>query len=82
MAIHRLAGLQAEGLGAWAPPAAGWLSPGFAGLNVIARRVLDRAAVDLLPDVVKVVAFAQGCHHCHYASRLHEPEATELPIHI
>ena len=54
-----LAGLEAEGLGAGAPPAAGRLSAAFAGLDVVAGRVLGRAAVDLLPDVVKVVALAQ-----------------------
>jgi hypothetical protein len=64
-ALDRLAGLQAEGLGAEAPPAARWLSPGLAGLDVIAGRVLGRAAVDLLPDVVQVVALAQGCYNCH-----------------
>ena len=40
--------------------AAGRLSAGFAGLDVVAGRVLGRAAVDLLPDVVKVIALAQG----------------------
>ena len=59
-ALDRLAVLEAEGFGAWAPPAAGWLPAGLAGLDVIAGCVLDRAAVDLLPDVVKVVALAQG----------------------
>ena len=58
-ALDRLAGLEAEGLGAGAPPAAGRLAAGFAGLDVVAGRVLGRAAVDLLPDVVKVVALAQ-----------------------
>ena len=59
LALDRLAGLEAEGLGAGAPPAAGRLSAAFAGLDVVAGRVLGRAAVDLLPDVVKVVALAQ-----------------------
>jgi len=59
LALDRLAGLEAERPGAGAPPAAGRLPSGFAGLDVIAGRVLDRAAVDLLPDVVKVVALAQ-----------------------
>ena len=59
-ALDPLAGLEAEGLGAGAPPAAGRLSAGLAGLDVVAGRVLGRAAVDVLPDVVKVVALAQG----------------------
>ena len=58
-ALDRLAGLEAEGFGAGAPPAAGRLAAAFAGLDVVAGRVLGRAAVDLLPDVVKVVALAQ-----------------------
>jgi hypothetical protein len=41
------------------PPAAGWFSPALAGLDVVADRILGRAAVDLLPDVVKVIALAQ-----------------------
>ena len=63
--LDYLAGLQAEGLGAWSPPAAGWLSPGLAGLDVIAGRVLGRAAVHLLPDVVKVISLAQGRYYRH-----------------
>ena len=59
LALDPLADLQAERLGAGAPPAAGRLSSGFAGLDVVAGRVFGRAAVDLLPDVVKVVALAQ-----------------------
>ena len=58
-ALDPLAGLEAEGFGAGAPPAAGRLSPALAGLDVIAGRVLSRAAVDVLPDVVKVVPLAQ-----------------------
>jgi hypothetical protein len=65
LAFDGLAGLEAEGLSAWSPPAAGWLSPALTGLEVIAGRVLDRAAVDLLPDVVQVVSLAQGRYHCH-----------------
>ena len=59
MAFDRLAGLEAEGFGAGAPPAAGRLASGFAGLDLVAGRVLGRAAVALLPDVVQVVAFGQ-----------------------
>ncbi len=58
-ALDGLAGLEAERSGAGSPPAAGWFSPGLAGLDVVASRVLGRAAVDLLPDVVKVIALAQ-----------------------
>ena len=65
LALDRLAGLEAEHPGAGAPPAAGRLSAAFAGLDVIAGRVLGRAAVDLLPDVVQVVSLAQRCNYCH-----------------
>ena len=60
-ALDDLPRLESQGLGARAPPAAGWLSPGLAGLDVVADRVLGRAAVNVLPDVVKVIALAQGC---------------------
>ena len=53
-------GLEAERSGAGAPSAAGRLSSGFAGLDVVAGRVFGWAAVDLLPDVVEVVALGQG----------------------
>jgi hypothetical protein len=61
LALDTLAGLEAEGFGAGAPPAAGRFSPTLAGLEVVAGRVLRCAAVDVLPDVVKVVALAQCC---------------------
>ena len=59
-ALDHLARLKAERLGARAPPAAGRLSAGLAGLDVVAGRVLGRAAVHLLPDVLQVIALAQG----------------------
>ena len=65
LALDGLAGLEAERSGAGAPPAAGWFSPALAGLDVVAGRVLGRAAVDLLPDVVKVIALAQRRDNCH-----------------
>ena len=46
-AFDALAVLEAEGFRAGAPPAARWLSPALAGLDVIPGRVLGRAAVDL-----------------------------------
>jgi hypothetical protein len=58
LAFDPLAGFEAEGIRAGAPPPAGWFSPGLAGLDVVAGCVLGRAAVDLLPDVVKVIALA------------------------
>ncbi len=57
--LDPVAGLKAEGPGAGTPPAAGRLASALAGLDVVAGRVLSRAVVDLLPDVVKVVALAQ-----------------------
>src|SRR5690242_1522252 len=47
LAVDPLAGLEAEGLRARTPPPAGRLSPALAGLDVVAGRVLHRAAVDL-----------------------------------
>ena len=61
LALDGLAGLEAERSGAGAPPAAGWFSPGLAGLDVVAGRVLGGIAIDLLPDVIKVIALAQSC---------------------
>jgi hypothetical protein len=81
-ALDRLAMLEAEGPGAGAPPAAGTLTAGLAGLDVVAGCVLGRAAVDLLPDVVKVIALAQGRHDRHYAPRLHGPQRAELTMII
>ena len=74
-------GSKPRALGAGAPPAAGRLSPALAGLDVIAGRVLGRAAVHLLPDVVKVIALAQGRDNRH---RLipRQPGAAELPMII
>ena len=77
--LDRLAGLEAECLGAGAPPAAGRLAAAFAGLDVIAGRVFDRAAVDLLPDVVKVVALAQRRDNRH---RLIPPQPKWVPMII
>ena len=65
LALDPLARLEAEGSRARAPPAARWFSPALAGLDVVAGRVLGRAAVDLLPDVVKVIALAQRRDNCH-----------------
>ena len=65
LALNPLARLEPEGFRAGAPPPAGWFSPALAGLDVVAGRVLGRAAVDLLPDVVKVIALAQRRDNCH-----------------
>src|SRR2546430_1789275 len=54
-----------EGLRAGAPPAARRLAAALAGLEVVAGRVLRRAAVHVRPDVVQVIAFAQGRDNCH-----------------
>jgi hypothetical protein len=64
-ALDQLAGLQAKGPRAGTPPPAGWFSRALAGLDVVAGRVLGRAAVHLLPDVVKVVSLAQRRDNCH-----------------
>src|SRR6185312_15560348 len=60
LALDHLARLQAKSPRAGTPPAARWFSPALTGLDVVTGRVLGRAAVDLLPDVVKVIALAQG----------------------
>jgi hypothetical protein len=63
--VDHLARLQAQRLRARAPPVAGRLPAALAGLEVVPGRVLGRAAVHLLPDVVEVIALAQGRHHRH-----------------
>jgi hypothetical protein len=65
LAVDPLAGLEAEGLRARTPPPAGRLSPALAGLDVVAGRVLHRAAVDLLPDVLQVIALGQRRDNRH-----------------
>jgi hypothetical protein len=62
--LDQLAGFEAQCLYAGAPPAARGLAAGFAGLDVVTGRVLCRAAVDLLPDVVQVITLAQGRDDC------------------
>ena len=64
-ALDPLARLEAESLRAGTPPPAGRFTAALAGLDVIAGRILGRAAVDLLPDVVKVIALAQRRDNCH-----------------
>jgi hypothetical protein len=59
-AFDELAVLEAESFRTRAPPTARRLSPALAGLDVIPGRVLGRARVYLLPDVIQVVALAQG----------------------
>ena len=82
LALDPLAGLEAEGLRSRAPPAAGWLSPAFAGLDVVTGRVFGRAAVDLLPDVVKVIALAQGRDYRQPAARNRGRGTAELTMLI
>jgi hypothetical protein len=60
LALDPLTVVEAEGPGARSPPAARRFSPALAGLDVVAGRVLGRIAVDLLPDVIKVIALAEG----------------------
>ena len=80
--LDHLARLEAEGLRARPPPAAGRLPAALAGLDVIPGRVLRRVAVDLAPDVVQVITLAQGRDNrqtdlCHRG-----PEAAELTMII
>ena len=65
LALDPLAGLEAERFRSWPSPVAGRLSPALAGLDVVTGRVLGRAAVDLLPDVVKVIPLAQRRDNRH-----------------
>ena len=65
LALDPLAALEAESLCTWAPPPARWLSPGLAGLDVIAGRILGRAAVHLLPDVLQVITLGQRRDNRH-----------------
>ena len=64
-ALDPLAMLEAKRTGAWSPPAARRLSPALAGLDVVPGRVLGRAAVDLLPDVIQVISLAQRRDNRH-----------------
>ena len=64
-ALNPLTRLEPECFRARAPPAAGRFSSALAGLDVVAGRVLGRAAVNLFPDVVKVIALAQRRDNCH-----------------
>jgi hypothetical protein len=82
LALDPLAIVEAERFRAWTPPASRRLTADFTGLDVVTGRVLCRAAVDILPDVVKVIALAQGRHNRHYASPLRSAGVAELPIHI
>ena len=58
--LDRLAVSEAERLRARSPPAAGGFTARLRGLHVIARRALYGGLVDLLPDVVQVIALGQG----------------------
>jgi hypothetical protein len=60
LAFYEPAWFEAEGLGGGTPPTAGRLSPGLGGLEVVASGILSGTAVDLLPDVVKVVALGES----------------------
>jgi hypothetical protein len=64
-ALDHLARLQAQRLRARAPPAARGLPAALAGLEVIPGRVFGRAVVHLLPDVIQVIALAQGRDNRH-----------------
>ena len=77
-ALDGLARLEPERLGAGSPPAAGWFSPGPADLDVIPGRVFGLALVGLLPDVIEVVALAQGRDNRQTGLCRRRPEATEL----
>src|SRR6185312_714747 len=81
-ALDPLTIVEAQRFGTGAPPASRRFTSALTGLDVIAGRVLGRAAVDLFPDVVKVIALAQRRHNRHYAQRLHGAGVAELPIHI
>jgi len=81
-ALDYLAVLEAECFRARAPPAAWRLSPALAGLEVITGRVLRRAAVDLAPDVVQVIAPAQGRDNRQADLYPRSPEAAELTMII
>jgi hypothetical protein len=82
LALDHLATLETDCLRARAPPAAGRFSPGLAGLDAIPARVPDRALVDLLPDVVQVIALAQGRNYCQAGLCCRGPEAAELTMII
>jgi len=80
--LHQLAGLETERFGAGTPPAARRLAAGLAGPDVIAGRVGGQCGVDLLPDVVQVVALGQGGDNRQTGSSHREPKAAELTMVI
>jgi hypothetical protein len=78
LALDSLAALETGRSRTRAPPSAWWLTTAFAGLDVIAGRVLGRAAVDLFPDVLQVVALAQGGDNRHRLIH-RQPEQRNCP---
>jgi hypothetical protein len=79
--LDDLAGFEAERFRGRAPPAAGRLAAALAGMDVIPGRIPRQGAVDLFPDVVKVITLAQGPNN-RQTLCLRTPEATELTISI
>ena len=65
LALDLLARLESEGFRAGSLPPSRRLSAALARLDVITGRVLGRTAVNLLPDVLQVVALAQRRNNRH-----------------
>jgi hypothetical protein len=64
LALDLLARGEAERLRARTPPAARGLAALLARLDVIGGRVQCQGRVDLLPNVIQVVALAEGADNC------------------
>ena len=77
LALDRLARGEAERLRGGAPPAAGRLAALLARVDVVGGRVHRQGRVDLLPDVVKVVALAQRADNCQRLPPPREASGTD-----
>ena len=80
--LDHLTRLKAQGLRTRPPPAARRLPAALAGLQVIPGRIPRQVTVDLAPDVVQVIALAQGRDNRQTSLCQCGPEAVELTIVI
>jgi hypothetical protein len=80
--LDQLTGPEPERLRTRTPPSPGRLTAGFGSPDVVASWVGGHGGVDLLPDVVQVVALGQGGDNCQTGLSHREPKAAELTMVI
>jgi hypothetical protein len=68
LAVDGLAGGEAEGLGSWSPPVAGWF-PGLGGVEVVPAGASGGVVLGF-PDVAEVVALGDGDDYGQYGGLL------------